>query len=186
MRRVRCQTDRLRVSGRHHSARRCEPEIIRPLCWSGWRAARQAHCKDRAFARLARHRHVATHHARELAGDGKPEPRAAEVLRGRPISLGELLEQLSLLLRSHADPCVRDRELDPVATVDDPACPQLDLTFLGELAGIAQQVEQYLPQPHGVHTRAVRPTSVLRPGFIKTCPTYSTNSGANPKYAARR
>src|SRR6516164_3855524 len=28
---------------------------------------------------------------------------------------------------------------------------QLDLTLFGELAGIAQQVEQYLPQPHGVH-----------------------------------
>ena len=28
--------------------------------------------------------------------------------------------------------------------------PQLDLAVLGELAGIAQQVEQDLPQPHGV------------------------------------
>ena len=28
---------------------------------------------------------------------------------------------------------------------------QLALTLFGELAGIAQEVEQYLPQPHGVH-----------------------------------
>src|SRR6516225_6461194 len=40
-------------------------------------AARQAEGKDRALARLAPHRHVAAHHARELAGDVKAEPRAA-------------------------------------------------------------------------------------------------------------
>jgi hypothetical protein len=28
--------------------------------------------------------------------------------------------------------------------------PQRDLAFLGELKGVAQQIEQYLPQPHGV------------------------------------
>src|SRR5262249_8209250 len=50
-----------------------------PLCV---RSARQAHCKYRTFARLAPHRHIATHHARELAGDGKAETRAAVALRG--------------------------------------------------------------------------------------------------------
>jgi hypothetical protein len=39
--------------------------------------------------------------ARELARDGKAEPRAAEVLRGRPVGLAELLEQLCLVLCSH-------------------------------------------------------------------------------------
>src|SRR6516164_2543909 len=53
-----------------------------------WRLApRQAHGEHRTFARLARHRDVAAHHARELAGDGEPEPSAAETLRGRGISL---------------------------------------------------------------------------------------------------
>src|SRR5262249_45375454 len=52
-----------------------------------WRAARQAHRKHRTFAQLARHGHVASHHARELAGDGKAEPRAAEALRGCGVSL---------------------------------------------------------------------------------------------------
>src|SRR5215471_7563882 len=100
-------------------------------------AGRQPHREHRALARLARHRHVAAHHARELAGDSKPEPRAAEAPRGRGIGLAELLEQLGLLLRSHANAGVSDRELNPVATVGDPARPQPDLTFLGELAGIA-------------------------------------------------
>ena len=43
-----------------------------------------------------------------------------------------------LLLRSHANAGVSDCDLDPVATVGDPARPQPNLTFLGELAGIAE------------------------------------------------
>ena len=38
----------------------------------------QAHGEHRTFAELALHRHIATHHARELAREGKAEPRAAE------------------------------------------------------------------------------------------------------------
>src|SRR5262245_29111780 len=98
-------------------------------------AARQAHRECRTLSRLARHGHVATHHARELAGDGKAQPGAAKVLSGRSVSLAELLEQLCLLLRGHADAGVGDRELDPVATVGDPARPQRDLALLGELEG---------------------------------------------------
>src|SRR5262245_582461 len=89
-----------------------------------------------------------------LAGDSEPETSAAVALRGRGIGLDELLEQLRLLLRSHADAGVGDCELDPVATVGDPARPQPDLAFLRELAGIAQEIEQNLsqrrfhPMPH--------------------------------------
>src|SRR6516162_7738576 len=104
-----------------------------------WRLApRQAHGEHRTFARLARHGHVATHHARELARDGEAEPGAAELLRSCGVSLAELLEQLCLLLRCHADAGVGDGKFDPVATVGDPARLQLDLALFGELAGIAQ------------------------------------------------
>src|SRR5262249_16241718 len=82
---------------------------------SSARAGRQAPRKDRALARLARYGHVAAHHARELAREGETESRAAEVLGGRPIGLAELLEQLGLLLRRHADPGVGHGKLDPVA-----------------------------------------------------------------------
>src|SRR5262249_19191788 len=40
--------------------------------------------------------------------------------------------------------------LDPVAAVDHLFDAQLNLALFGELAGIAQQIEQDLPQPHGV------------------------------------
>src|SRR5262249_53263432 len=67
------------------------------------RASRKAHGEHRAFALLARHGHVTAHHARELAGDGEAETGAAEAPRGRGIGLAELLEQLRLLLRRHAN-----------------------------------------------------------------------------------
>src|SRR5262245_31111354 len=126
-------------------------DLFRLWLWLGCRAARQAHREHRALARLARHRHVAAHHARELARESKAEPSAAEALRGRGIGLAELLEQLCLLLRRHANAGVSDRELDPIASIGHLARPQPDLAFLGELASIAEEVEQDLPQSHWVH-----------------------------------
>src|SRR6516165_7432742 len=117
--------------------------MFRPS-WSGWRAGRQADREDRALARLARHRHVAAHHACELARDGKAQTRAAKALSGRGIGPRELLEQLGLLFGRHADAGVGDSELDEVAAIAHPACRKLDLARFGELAGIAQQIEQYL------------------------------------------
>src|SRR5262245_26972300 len=110
----------------------------------------QAHGEHRAFARLARHGHVATHHAREPAGEGETESGAAEVLSGRGIGLAELLEQLCLLLRGHADAGFGDGELDEIAAIAHLACHKLHLARFGELAGIAQKVEQDLPQPHWI------------------------------------
>src|SRR5262245_2169318 len=104
----------------------------------GMRAHWQPYREDRAFAQLARHRHIAPHHARELAGDGKAQPGAAETLRGGFIRLAELLEQLGLLLSRHADAGIGYGQLNPVAAVPDPTRSQLDLAFLRELAGIAQ------------------------------------------------
>jgi hypothetical protein len=116
----------------------------------------RAHRKDRTLARLARYRHVAAHHARELAGDGEVEPGAAEALRGREVGLAELLEQLRLPLWRHADPGSATDSSTPVAAVADPARPLLDLALFGELAGIAQQVEQDPPQPHRIDGEAPR------------------------------
>ena len=47
-------------------------------------------------------------------------------------------------------PDIGHGQLDPVASVSHSLRPQLDLALFGELAGIAQQIEQDLPQPHGV------------------------------------
>jgi hypothetical protein len=66
------------------------------------RAARQAHREHRAFARLARHGHIAAHHARELGRDGKSEPGTAKVLSGRSVSLAELSGHASRIARQRA------------------------------------------------------------------------------------
>ena len=100
-------------------------------------AARQAHCKSRAFARLAHHRHIAAHHAGELAREGKTEPRPAVAARGQGIRLGELLEQLGLLFGGQADAGIRDGKLDLIAPVRHLAHLQRDLALFRELAGIA-------------------------------------------------
>src|SRR5215470_19196644 len=132
-----------------------EVSCNRAVSWfepcSGFCTDRQTHYKHRTFAQFARRRHIATHHARELAGDGEAETGAAEALRGRGIDLAEFLEQLCLLLRRHANAGIDHRQLDPVASVNHPSRSQLDLTLCGELAGITQQIEQNLLEPHGVH-----------------------------------
>jgi hypothetical protein len=50
-----------------------------------------------------------------------------------------------------ADAAIRDRKLDPVASIRHLAHSERHLAFFRELAGIAQQVEQNLLEPHGVH-----------------------------------
>src|SRR4030095_1144040 len=89
-------------SGRWRSATRWLPEReLRekaPGVWLGSqilgvRAARPAHREHRAPARFAPHGHIAAHHARELAREGKAQPSTAVAARGQGICLGEFLEQ---------------------------------------------------------------------------------------------
>src|SRR6516165_5390709 len=102
-----------------------------------FRAHWQTHRKHRALARLARHGHVAPHHARELAREGKAEPRPAIAPRGQGIGLGEVLEQFRLLLRRHADAAIRDGKLDPATAIRHLAHPQGNFALFRKLAGIA-------------------------------------------------
>src|SRR5439155_15212723 len=71
-------------------------------------------------------------------------------------AVAELLEQLRLLLRGHADAGVGDGELDEVAAIAHLACRKFDFARFGELAGIAEEIEQDLPQPHGVHGQSAK------------------------------
>src|SRR5262249_17276074 len=74
-----------RGSAKNGVTRRSKSALVSAAILGLWSAAGtpgQAHRKYRAFARFARHRYVAAHHARELARQRKAEPRAAEFLRG--------------------------------------------------------------------------------------------------------
>src|SRR5262249_19933530 len=92
----------------------------------------------------------APHQARELAEVERPAPRPAVAPRGQGICLREILKQLRLLLRRHADAAIRDRKLDPLASVRHLAHAQGNLALLRELAGVAQQIEKNLLEPQGV------------------------------------
>ena len=83
-------------------------------------------------------------------GYGEAKAGAAIAPRGGSIGLVEIFEQPRLLLGRHADAGIGDRELDGRESVGDLAHAQFHLALLGELAGVAQKVEQNLPQPHRV------------------------------------
>src|SRR5262245_49799345 len=105
------------------------------------RADGQSHREYGALARLARHGHLAPHHARQLARDGEAKPRSAELLRGGCIGLAKFFKQLCLLLRRHANASIRDGELEEAAAIAHLACHKLNLALLGEFASIAQEIE---------------------------------------------
>src|SRR5262249_24069098 len=96
----------------------------------------------------------------ELARDGKAEPRPAVTPRCQGIGLREILKQLRKLFRSHADTAIRNGKLDRVAAVCHLAHSQGDLALFSELAGIAQEIKQYLLEPHGI--RSERAQVLLR------------------------
>src|SRR5262249_55488911 len=74
--------------------------------------------------------------------------------------LREILKQFGLLFGAQADAGIRDGKLDPVTSVRHLAHPQGDLALFRELAGIAQEIEQNLLEPHGV--RGERAQVLLR------------------------
>src|SRR5262249_51029814 len=116
----------------------------------------QPHREYRALAHLARNRHIAAHQARELAGDGQPEPGAAEALRSRGIGLGELLEQFGLLLRCHTDPGVGHGKLDPVASVCHPARRSVTSPSLVNLKALLNRLSSICRSRMGSTVRVLR------------------------------
>jgi hypothetical protein len=69
--------------------------------------------------------------------------------RGRGVGLREFLEEAAELLLGHADTGVGDGEIDPMlAGLLHARNAEPHRAVLGELAGVAKQVEEDLAQPH--------------------------------------
>jgi hypothetical protein len=110
---------------------------------------RQPDREGRAAAGLALDRDVAAHPLSEASADGEPKPRAAVFASRGCIGLGEFVEQPAYLLRRHADTSVADRDGHPVAGTFLPlSCVDGDGAVVGELVGVAHEVQQRLPQSH--------------------------------------
>src|SRR6516164_10864640 len=94
----------------------------------------------RAATDLAFDCDVAAHHLAEPAADGEAEAGATVLTRGGRGCLGKLLEQLTHLLRRHADAGVGERERDPVAAILlSFVTGDGDGAFLGKLVGVARK-----------------------------------------------
>src|SRR6516165_326531 len=113
-------------------------------CW-------QPNRKRRSAARLALDRNIAPHQLTEPFADREPEAGAPIFARSGRGGLRKFLEQLTHLLRRHANAGIGDGDGDPIAAVFLPM-PRIDGNGAAfrEFIGIAQEIEQGLPQPHGV------------------------------------
>src|SRR5689334_15849645 len=98
----------------------------------------------RAFADLGLDPEAAAVHFDDALGDGEAEPGAALLLGGRGIGLLKLLEDLGLVLLGDARSGIahRDRE----ASVRNRGADR-NFAGIGELDGVADQIEQNLGEP---------------------------------------
>ena len=117
-------------------------------------------CENRTLARCAVDLDQSAHHLHQLLADGKAESGAAITARGCGAALLEYLEQALLRFLRYADAGVPHRYADARVSgrggVRVDAHRYLHLAFLGELDGVADQVDQYLAQPPRVARDACR------------------------------
>src|SRR5262249_27312327 len=117
------------------------PKLRRVTRFAELGARGKLHLKRRTFARRRDHPDTAAMHLDDLLGDGEAEPRAALGLGKGAVDLMELLEDPILLIKRYAGPsvCHRDGEMAiPRARGD------AHLTGVGELDGVANEIEQHL------------------------------------------
>ena len=105
-----------------------------------------------ALPDLALHADRSPHQFHQSFADRQPQPGAAKLPGDARIGLGEGREQPVQHLGRHADPGVSHREAQPHGGFSGHAHFDLDNHFppLGELEGIAHQIDQHLLQPQGV------------------------------------
>ena len=113
--------------------------------------------KNGALANLALYPDVPLHQLNEAVSNGQSQTGPTILAGNRGICLGKFLKQVFLLLGRDANPVVADLELNPIPILDlDLLHIHGDGTVVRKFAGVAQQVEQDLPDlgdigPHHVH-----------------------------------
>ena len=116
------------------------------------RAARQSEARGEmegaAFAELAFHPDAPVHGFHQPAGDRQSQARAAEAARGRAIGLGERIKDELQLVGRNADAGIGHREMQPGSALGPRIESDVDhhLALLGELQGIADEIDDDLPQ----------------------------------------
>src|SRR2546425_12671477 len=105
---------------------------------------RQCETERRSLARLGFHPDPPAMHLDDALGDRQAEAGSALLARNRAVGLLELLENFGLIGRGNAGPRVAYRNLECSVR-----CESSDRNFalVGELDGVADQVEQDLREP---------------------------------------
>ena len=111
-----------------------------------------------ALARVALHPQPPAHHRHELGADREAQPGPAVVSRRRAVRLREGLEDHTLELLRYPDPGVAHLHAQDALTrpcrLD--VRPHHHLASLRELDGVADQVEEQLPQPSRIADQPLR------------------------------
>ena len=116
---------------------------------AGRRRQRQRDAEGRAGAGHALDRDAAAHALDDAPGNRQAKPGAAELAGDAAVGLLEFLEDAVVLVGRDADAGVAHQDVDlagPDAGLDD----DRDAAAIGELHGVAGEVEQHLSQPRGV------------------------------------
>src|SRR6266498_782545 len=105
---------------------------------------RNREIEDRSLARLRFHSDSPSMHLDDALGDRQPETGPAFLARDGAVGLLELLEDLALINRGNTGACVAYRYRERAVGC---RCPDRNLALVGELDGVADQVEQDLGEP---------------------------------------
>ena len=114
-------------------------------------ATRQRQGETTADPGAARRLQAAAHQLAQLAGNGHPQAGTAEAPTHGGVGLGEWIEDARQPVSGNADTGIFHADQQQSVLLDQ---LQLDPALLGELDGVAEQVEQYLPQAEGVGLQA--------------------------------
>ena len=109
--------------------------------------------------------HAATHQLDQMVADGEAQSGTAKALGDGTICLGKGFEHRSLLFFRNADAAVTYQKTHvftrgSIFSMGFAFDFQADLTLRGEFQGIAEQVEQHLPDSHRVGHDPVRQVGV--------------------------
>ncbi len=109
---------------------------------------------------------VAAHQLDQLARDGQPEPGAAVFARHGAVGLLEGFEDARQRGGGNADAAVDHGEAQqhPAAAVAGAADRQVDHAVIGELDGVADQIDEHLPQPPRIAAQQHRHVRIELPG----------------------
>ena len=101
---------------------------------------------------------AALHHLDQLLRNRQPEPRTAKAPRGRAVDLAKRVENLRLFLRRDANPRIAHRymQANRITQFFFQHHIDYDLAALGELEGVAHQVDHHLPQSTRIPNETIR------------------------------